>query len=456
MLIGKYRILKLIGNGAFSVVKLGFDMFTNQPVAVKIIQKSVISDQLPVEHIMKVNEILKMLDHPGIAKFIDFLEDENAYYVITEYCEGGELFDFIISRNRVEEPLAKKLFKQIVLTVDYMHKKGIVHRDLKPENILLTETKSIKIIDFGLANDHAEQPLHDRCGSPCYIAPESLTETEYYGIPADVWSLGVILYTLVDGSLPWNYQDSNRMYQQITTGDFPMPTTISVQCQDLLKNILNPDPTKRFSTEQILMHAWLFGVGNVFPLPRVDDRMRNERLGLTSGGFSTGDVASQRLSLQAAVLQKPVVPPTSSLATIYENPLDGPVQLGFNFPPMQVQKPTKKVTPRSVSLNSAAMSMPVDDGTAVHRGIIMSQTISHRDPLAVATNFENILIGNGIQHKRVDDLIFNISTPEVELTAEVCRLYGFRNVYVISFNRVQGDGWNYAQFVQSLLSQIKT
>ena len=456
MLIGKYRILKLIGNGAFSVVKLGFDMFTNQPVAVKIISKSVISDQLPVEHIMKVNEILKMLDHPGIAKFIDFLEDENNYYVITEYCEGGELFDFIISRKRVEEPLAKKLFKQIVLTVDYMHKKGIIHRDLKPENILLTETKSIKIIDFGLANDHANEPLHDRCGSPCYIAPESLTQTEYYGIPADVWSLGVILYTLVDGSLPWNYQDANRMYQQITTGDFPMPTTISVQCQDLLKNILNPDPNKRFSTEQILMHPWLFGVGNVFPLPRVDDQMRNERLGLTAGGFSTGDVASQRLSLQAAAIQKTIVPPTNSLATIYENPLDGPITLGFDLPPLQVTRPTKKVTPRSVSLNSAAMSTPVDDGTAVHRGIIMSQTISHRDPLAVATNFENILIGNGIQHKRVDDLIFNISTPDVELTAEVCRLYGFRNVYVISFNRVQGDGWNYAQFVQSLLSQIKT
>ena len=456
MLIGKYRIFKLIGNGAFSVVKLGFDMLTNQPVAVKIIQKSSISDQMPLEHILKVNEILKMLDHPGIAKFIDFLQDDTAYYIITEYCDGGELFDFIISRNRVEEPLAKRLFKQIVLTVAYMHQQGVIHRDLKPENILLTQNKNIKIIDFGLASDHAYEPLHDRCGSPCYIAPESLTETEYYGIPADIWSLGVILYTLVDGSLPWNYQDSTRMYEQITQGDFPMPTTISVQCQDLLKNILNPDPKKRFTTDQILTHAWMFGVGNVFPPPKIDDRMRNERLGLTLGGFSTGDVASQRLSLQAAAFQKPVVAPTSSLATIYENPMDGPMALGFDLPALQAPKPTKKVTPRSVSLNSAALSAPVDDGTAVHRGIIMSQTISHRDPLAVATNFENILIGNGIQHKRVDDLIFNISTPDVELTAEVCRLYGFRNVYVISFSRVQGDGWNYAQFVQSLLSQMKT
>ena len=454
MLIGKYRIFKLIGNGAFSVVKLGYDMFTNQPVAVKIIEKSSISDKLPLDHILKVNEILKSLDHPGIIKFIDFLEDETAYYVITEYCEGGELFDFIISRNRVEEPLAKRLFKQIVLTVAYMHQQGIIHRDLKPENILLSQTKSIKIIDFDLSSDHASEPLNNRCGSPCYIAPESLTQTQYMGIPADIWSLGVILYTLVDGSLPWNYQDADRMYQQITTGDFPMPTTITVQCQDLLKNILNPDPQKRFSTDQILMHPWLFGVGNVFALPKVEDKMQGERLGLTLGGFSTGDVSTQRLFMQPS-LPKPVVPPTSSLATIYENPMDGPMTLGFDMPPL-VQRPVKKVTPRSVSLNSAAMSTPVDDGTNVHRGIIMSQTISHRDPVAVATNFENILIGNGITHKRVDELIFEISTPDVELTAEVCRLYGFRNVYVISFNRVQGDGWNYAQFVQSILSQMKT
>ena len=341
MLIGKYRLFRIIGSGTFSTVKLGYDMTTNQAVAVKIILKSSIADQSQLDSILKTIEILKMLDHPGIAKFIDFLEDETSYYIITEYCNGGELFDFIISRNRIEEPLAKRIFKQIVLTIAYMHQKGIVHRDLKPENILLTETRSIKIIDFGLSSDHADQPLHDRCGSSCYISPESLTQAEYYGIPADIWALGVILYTLVDGSLPWNYQDSNRMFQQITTGDFPMPKTISVQCQDLIKNILNPDPKLRFSTDQILMHAWLFGVGNVFPLPKEEDKMSGERLGLNIGGFSTGDVSSLRLPLQPT-MQKPIVAPTSSLATIYENPAASPISLGFSIPPLQSHKTTKK------------------------------------------------------------------------------------------------------------------
>ncbi|EAY18397.1 CAMK family protein kinase [Trichomonas vaginalis G3] len=453
MLIGKFRLFRVIGNGAFSTVKLGYDIVTNQPVAVKIIQKSSIPDQATLNGILQRNEILKSLDHPGIAKFIDFIEDESSYYIITEYCSGGELFDFIISRNRVEEPLAKRLFKQIVLTVAYIHSQNIVHRDLKPENILLTEAKNIKIIDFGLCSNHADLPLHDRCGSSCYISPESLTETQYYGIPADIWALGVILYTLVDGSLPWNYQDSNRMFQQITTGDFPMPATISLQCQDLLKSILNPNPNTRFSTDQILTHPWLFGVGNVFPLPKPVDSIADQRLGIGLAGFSAGDIKNQRNELQ-----RPVIPPTNSLATIYENPMDPNQQFSLGFG-QEVQKPVvtpvKKVTPRSVSLNLAAMAPSQNDNTTVHHGIIMSQTISNRDPTAVAINFENVLISKGITYKRADQLFFNISAPGLEITAEICRLYGFRNVYVVTFNRLQGEGWDYTKFIQALLADMK-
>jgi len=437
MLIGKYRLYRVIGDGSFSKVRLGYHIFTNERVAVKIIAKSVLNDKDGVSGLLNTVEIMKRLDHPGIAKMIEFLEDEQAYYIVLEYCGGGELFDFIIARKRVEEPLAKRLFKQIALTVQYFHSMNIIHRDLKPENILLTESNSLKIIDFGLCSATADAACTDRCGSSFYIAPEALITSSYFGIPADIWALGVIMYALVDGSLPWNYQDSNRMYEQITTGDFPMPKGISVQCQDLLKRILNPDPIKRINIEGILTHPWLFGTGNVFPVQKPVEQSNENRLTLSSGGFSAGDVQMQ-LGMSS---NKP------SLETIYEDSVPMPQPI-----PETTRK--KRVQPRSISLNSASMTEHVDDGTNVHHGVIFSKTISHRDPETVATSFEDVLLSQGVSFTRMGPLLFNLVSGDVQVTAEVCKLYGFRNVYILSFSRLHGDSWSYTQFVSSLLNHI--
>jgi serine/threonine protein kinase len=440
MIIGPWRLLKIIGDGSFSTVRYAQHAFTSEPVAIKIMSKDRLAALGQQDAILERIALLLRFDHPGIIKLKEALEDASNHYLVFEYCSGGELFDFITSRKRVEEPLAKRLFKQIVLAVSYIHSQNVVHRDLKPENLLLTQNASVKIIDFGLANAHADQPLRDRCGSACYIAPEALGTVPYFGVPADIWALGVILYALVDGSLPWNYDDETRMVEQITTGSFPMPAAISSACQDLIRGILNPDPAQRFTIDAILMHPWLFGVGNAFVVHKPPEPIAGQTLKLSFGGSSASNL---RPDLHFA----PAPPPVTSLETIFEDQA------------MQAPAPArgarlKPVQPRSVSLNASAMiDGPEFDGTSAHHGPIMSQTISTHDPQVVAAKLETTLAAMGVAHWRLSPLVFQLTAPEqLQLTAEVCRLAGFRNVYLVSFKRLKGDSWAYHQFVTRILA----
>lgn len=450
MLIGKYRVTRVIGEGSFATVKLGYHIFTHEPVAVKIVAKQALRGPDDLRWLHQEVEVLRRLDHPGIVKLIDFTEDEGAFYVILEYCGGGELFDFIISRTRVEEPLARRFFKQICLTVSYIHSQGIVHRDLKPENLLLGQQNVIKLIDFGLCSTQRDIPLTNRCGSACYISPEALVQSSYYGAPADVWALGVILYALVDGSLPWNYQNSEQMFGQITRGEFPMPTMISPACQDLLRAILNPNPVTRITIDGILTHPWLAGLGNVFPMPRmVEKKVEEPRLNLSLGGFSLTDFRPNFTLGEAQ----------PNLETIYEDPGQSPMRM-MPVPPVEHQVPRipqKKVEIRSISLDAG----PMDDGhggdgdASEHRGVIISQTVTHRDPDAMARKFEGTLMLLGVKYRRVSQLEFQLIDGELQITAEVCRLAGFRNVYVITFRRIKGDSWAYTQYVTRVLNEMK-
>lgn len=447
MLIGNYRIFNVIGEGSFSIVKFGTNLFTQEPVAVKIVPKQRLRNPEDLRWLQQEVEVMRRLDHPGIVKLLDFIEDESAFYMILEFCGGGELFDFIIKRTRVEEPLARWFFKQICLTIDYLHSQGIVHRDLKPENLLLSESRVVKLIDFGLCSTALDVPLTNRCGSPCYIAPETLVQSSYYGAPADVWALGVILYALVDGSLPWNYQDPNRMYEQITKGEFPMPQMISPACQDLLGSILDPNPVTRITIQGILTHPWLAGLGNVFPAPPrvVEEKIKEPRLHLGAGGFSENDL---RPNIQLSEMRP------SGLETIYEDGVQPPQMRPLPTGPVTRQKPAQ---PRAISLDMGAMGdgFGEDDGANEHRGVIISQTISHGDPKAVARQFEGILMSMGVKYRTISQLEFQLTDGDLHVNAEVCRVRGFRNLYVISFRRIKGDSWSYTQYVTSVINRMK-
>jgi len=176
-------------------------------------------------------KILKKARHENIIQLYEVLDTQNSIYLIMENAEGGEMFDYIVKQRHVEEPEACRFFHQIVDGLDELHKNDITHRDLKPENLLLKKTPDgymIKIVDFGLSNTHeGGRLLSTACGSPCYAPPEMIAGKKYDGPKADIWSLGVTLFALVCGYLPFEDGNTSLLYKKILAGDYKPPKWIS-------------------------------------------------------------------------------------------------------------------------------------------------------------------------------------------------------------------------------------
>mmetsp|Transcript_19611 Transcript_19611/g.14326 ORF Transcript_19611/g.14326 Transcript_19611/m.14326 type:complete len:170 (+) Transcript_19611:361-870(+) len=166
-----------------------------------------------VERVAREIHILKLIRHPNIIQLYEILENPTELYLIMEYASGGELFDYIVEKQRVKEKEACRFFQQIIDGVEYLHKLNIVHRDLKPENLLLDQNKNIKIVDFGLSNTYKTgETLATACGSPCYAAPEMIAGKRYFGGNVDIWSCGVILFALICGHLPFEDPNTTNLY----------------------------------------------------------------------------------------------------------------------------------------------------------------------------------------------------------------------------------------------------
>jgi 5'-AMP-activated protein kinase catalytic alpha subunit len=174
-----------------------------------------------------------------------------------EYASGKELFEHIVSKTRLSEIEACRLFQQLISGIDYIHKLKIVHRDLKPENLLLDYKKELKIADFGLSNIYEkDHMLKTACGSPCYAAPEMLMGNPYYGLKVDIWSCGVILYAMICGHLPFEEKNNDLLYKKIIAGKFSFPSFVSEHAQDLIRKLLTVNPAKRLVIEAIIAHPW--------------------------------------------------------------------------------------------------------------------------------------------------------------------------------------------------------
>jgi 5'-AMP-activated protein kinase, catalytic alpha subunit len=170
-------------------VRAGTHVLTGDKVAVKILEKDRISDVADVERVSREIHILKLTRHPNIIQLYEIIETQKQLYLIMEYANGGELFDYIVNNSKIEEKEACHIFQQIISGIEYIHKLNVVHRDMKPENLLLDNEKTIKIVDFGLSNTFKEdEPLKTACGSPCYAAPEMIAGKVYDGTKADIWS----------------------------------------------------------------------------------------------------------------------------------------------------------------------------------------------------------------------------------------------------------------------------
>nr|XP_014278719.1 serine/threonine-protein kinase MARK2-like isoform X1 [Halyomorpha halys] len=255
--IGKYKLLKTIGKGNFAKVKLAKHVPTGKEVAIKIIDKTQLNPG-SLQKLFREVRIMKMLDHPNIVKLFQVIETEKTLYLVMEYASGGEVFDYLVLHGRMKEKEARAKFRQIVSAVQYCHQKKIIHRDLKAENLLLDSEMNIKIADFGFSNEFTPgNKLDTFCGSPPYAAPELFQGKKYDGPEVDVWSLGVILYTLVSGSLPFDGSTLRELRERVLRGKYRIPFYMSTDCENLLKKFLVLNPAKRASLEAIMKDKWM-------------------------------------------------------------------------------------------------------------------------------------------------------------------------------------------------------
>uniref|UniRef100_A0A673C444 non-specific serine/threonine protein kinase n=1 Tax=Sphaeramia orbicularis TaxID=375764 RepID=A0A673C444_9TELE len=255
--IGNYRLLKTIGKGNFAKVKLARHILTGREVAIKIIDKTQLNPT-SLQKLFREVRIMKTLNHPNIVQLFEVIETEKTLYLIMEYASGGEVFDYLVAHGRMKEKEARAKFRQIVSAVHYCHQKNIVHRDLKAENLLLDADSNIKIADFGFSNEFtAGSKLDTFCGSPPYAAPELFQGKKYDGPEVDIWSLGVILYTLVSGSLPFDGQNLKELRERVLRGKYRVPFYMSTDCEGILRRFLVLNPAKRCSLEQIMKDKWI-------------------------------------------------------------------------------------------------------------------------------------------------------------------------------------------------------
>ena len=256
--IHHYSVKENIGSGSFSSVYKVVDTHSKQTYAMKVFPKTNLEDQGDQERFQREINAMTFMKHDNLISLHNFFWDENNFYLIMDYCQEGELFDYIVDHDKLPEPVAAYVFRQIVLATAFCHSFGVAHRDLKPENVLIDHFPHIKVSDFGLCGFIGEGKLMKTfCGSPCYCAPECLCRIQYDGRVSDVWSLGVILFAMVTGEHPWNISNTSAMLRQILKGQYHVPPYVSPQCKDLICGMLKLNTHERITMKQIAEHPWL-------------------------------------------------------------------------------------------------------------------------------------------------------------------------------------------------------
>ena len=270
--VGDYLLNEEIGSGGFAKVVLGTHIPTGEKVAIKIMDKEQIyADELNKQRVLNEIAILKIVRHNNIIKLYEVMESSKKIYLVMENCDRGELFDYIVEKKHLTEKQACTFFQEIIDALSYLHSQNIVHRDIKPENILLeTFGKSLtcKLIDFGISRTYTlDKLIGTPCGTASYAPPEMHKGEEYYGLLSDIWSAGVLLYAMVFGYLPFCEDDEDKNIENIVKGNYEIPPEASKDLADLLKHILDIDPSTRYDIDQIKQHPWFNIVSPIKTLP---------------------------------------------------------------------------------------------------------------------------------------------------------------------------------------------
>ena len=298
-----YKISKKVGEGAFSSVRRIKHRVTGEKRAVKTIHKKSLRTEEEKNMVFNEVSILRSLDHPNIIKLHEYYQDELNYYIITEYCAGGELFERILTQGSITEATAAEYMRQIFSVLIYLEDHGVAHRDIKPENFLLSSAADdayLKFIDFGSSQFYSPgEIMTSKVGTPYYIPPEVLRKS--YNYKCDMWSAGVVMYILLCGYPPFGGNTDQEILKKVSVGRFAFPSPewddISFEAKDLVEKLLIMDVNRRFDSRQAIAHSWISNASRA-PLNRgaanyLLRNMRNFRTELMLKKAAIGFITSQ-------------------------------------------------------------------------------------------------------------------------------------------------------------------
>lgn len=259
ILMQRYDLGRLLGQGNFAKVYYGRNLATGQSVAIKIIDKEKILKVGLINQTKREISVMALIKHPNVLQLYEVMATKTKIYFVLEYAKGGELFNKV-AKGKLKEDIARKYFQQLITAVDFCHSRGVYHRDLKPENLLLDENGNLKVSDFGLSalaeSRRQDGLLHTTCGTPAYVAPEVISRKGYDGAKADIWSCGVILFVLLAGYLPFHESNLMDMYRKISKAEYKCPNWFPPEVRRLLSRILDPSPYTRISIAKIMENTW--------------------------------------------------------------------------------------------------------------------------------------------------------------------------------------------------------
>ncbi|XP_033113954.1 serine/threonine-protein kinase NIM1-like [Anneissia japonica] len=257
--IGFYRIRGELGTGNFSQVKMGLHVLTKEKVAIKILDKTKL-DQKTQRLLSREISSMEKLHHPNIIRLYEVVETLSKLHIVMEYAAGGELFTKISNEGKLSEQESRPLYAQVVAAVAHIHSKNIIHRDLKAENVFYAANGLAKVGDFGFSTVSKEnETLNTFCGSPPYAAPELFKDEHYIGVTVDIWAMGIMLYFMVVGVMPFRADTVAKLKKCILDGNFTIPPFVSKDCQSLISGILKSEPSERLTIREMMTHPWLKG-----------------------------------------------------------------------------------------------------------------------------------------------------------------------------------------------------
>ncbi|KAK8453695.1 hypothetical protein SEVIR_5G329100v4 [Setaria viridis] len=261
LIMGRYRLGRLLGRGNFAKVYKAHKVATGEVVAIKVFNKDAVRQSGMSEKVKTEVDVMRRVHHPNVVRLHEVMATRSRIYFVMEYAAGGELLARLAQSARLPEPVARRYFQQLITAVEFCHSRGVYHRDLKPENLLLDARGDLKVSDFGLsalqdagARLRGDGLLHTACGTPAYVV---LLKCGYDGAKADIWSCGVILFVLMAGYLPFNDTNLVLLYRKITQSNYRCPPWFSVDARKLLARLLDPNPRTRITMTKLKAHPWL-------------------------------------------------------------------------------------------------------------------------------------------------------------------------------------------------------